>query len=59
MHIMRAVIADTVEQRILALQESKKSLADGALGEGTGGKLGRLSVRDLVNLFGLGEQRNE
>ena len=37
----RLVIADTVEDRILALQERKKNLADGSLGEGTGKKLGR------------------
>jgi SNF2 family DNA or RNA helicase len=38
--VNRLVIADTVEDRILALQERKKNLADGSLGEGTGKKLG-------------------
>jgi len=35
------------------LQERKKNLADGSLGEGTGKKIGRLSVKELANLFGL------
>ncbi|CCM00776.1 uncharacterized protein FIBRA_02818 [Fibroporia radiculosa] len=51
--VHRLVIADTVEDRVLALQERKKNLADGSLGEGTGKKIGRLSVRELANLFGL------
>lgn len=29
----------------------KAALADGAYGEGTAGKLGRLSLQDLVDLF--------
>ncbi|KAF9527621.1 SNF2 family N-terminal domain-containing protein [Crepidotus variabilis] len=51
--VQRVVIADTVEDRILALQERKQSLADGTLGEGSGKKMGRLSVAELANLFGL------
>ncbi|KAH7924689.1 hypothetical protein BV22DRAFT_1012721 [Leucogyrophana mollusca] len=39
--VQRLVIADTVEDRVLALQERKKNLADGSLGEGTGKKIGR------------------
>ncbi|KAI0342316.1 hypothetical protein BDW22DRAFT_1395176 [Trametopsis cervina] len=51
--VQRLVIADTVEDRILALQERKKTLADGALGDIEKAKLGRLSVRELANIFGL------
>ncbi|KAF8589119.1 hypothetical protein K439DRAFT_1383733 [Ramaria rubella] len=51
--VQRLVIEETVEARILALQDRKQNLADGSLGEGTGKKLGRLSVKDLANLFGL------
>ncbi|KAJ7770573.1 SNF2 superfamily protein [Mycena metata] len=51
--VKRLVIANTVEDRILALQERKQNLADGSLGEGNGKKIGRLSVRELANLFGL------
>ena len=42
------MIKDTIEDRILALQEKKRLLADGSLGEGDGRKLGRLSVRELA-----------
>ncbi|EKM56552.1 uncharacterized protein PHACADRAFT_207772 [Phanerochaete carnosa HHB-10118-sp] len=52
-YVHRLVTSNTVEDRILALQERKKDLADGSLGEGTGKKLGRLSVKELANLFGL------
>ncbi|WVQ98513.1 hypothetical protein IAU59_005639 [Kwoniella sp. CBS 9459] len=52
-HVHRLVIENTVEQRIMALQESKQALSDGAMGEGTGGRLGRLSVNDLMRLFGV------
>ncbi|KAF7302735.1 SNF2 superfamily protein [Mycena chlorophos] len=51
--VRRLVIADTVEDRILALQERKQGLAEGSLGEGKGKKIGRLSVKELASLFGL------
>ncbi|KAF7976186.1 hypothetical protein HWV62_7352 [Athelia sp. TMB] len=51
--VQRLVIENTVEDRVLALQDRKKGIADGSLGEGTGKKIGRLSVRELANLFGL------
>ncbi|TDL24597.1 hypothetical protein BD410DRAFT_786110 [Rickenella mellea] len=51
--VQRLVINNTVEDRILGIQERKKTLADGSLGEGTGKKIGRLSVRELASLFGL------
>ncbi|RDB16047.1 putative ATP-dependent helicase C23E6.02 [Hypsizygus marmoreus] len=51
--VQRLVISDTVEDRVLAMQERKQQLADGSLGEGTGKKIGRLSVKELANLFGL------
>ncbi|KAK8869977.1 hypothetical protein IAR55_000547 [Kwoniella newhampshirensis] len=51
--VHRLVIENTVEQRIMALQESKQALSDGAMGEGGGGRLGRLSVNDLIKLFGV------
>ncbi|EGO03554.1 hypothetical protein SERLA73DRAFT_69411 [Serpula lacrymans var. lacrymans S7.3] len=47
--VQRLVIADTVEDRVLALQERKQNLADGSLGEGKGKNIGRLSVRELAN----------
>jgi SNF2 family DNA or RNA helicase len=54
--VSRLIIDNTVEQRILALQEMKSALADGAMGEGTGGRLGRLSVRDLMKLFNYNDE---
>jgi len=51
--VKRLVIADTVEDRILALQERKQNLANGSLGEGNGMKIGKLSVREIATLFGL------
>ncbi|KAG0015645.1 hypothetical protein BGZ80_009728, partial [Entomortierella chlamydospora] len=40
--VHRLCIPDTVEDRIIALQEKKKALADGALGEGKVTKLAKL-----------------
>ncbi|KAJ7038866.1 SNF2 family N-terminal domain-containing protein [Mycena alexandri] len=50
--IHRVVIADTVEDRILALQERKQNLADGSLGEGKGKSFRALSHKELAVLFG-------
>ncbi|KAF8804469.1 hypothetical protein BYT27DRAFT_7243611 [Phlegmacium glaucopus] len=52
-HVQRVVIADSVEDRILTMQERKQTLADGSLGEGSGKKIGKLTVEQLANLFGL------
>ena len=53
MRIWRCTIADTVEQKLLALQERKRALADAALrddgGEEGGG--GKLTIDDLTNFF--------
>ncbi|PPR08294.1 hypothetical protein CVT24_002452 [Panaeolus cyanescens] len=54
--VQRIVIAGTVEDRILEMQQRKQTLADGSLGEGSGNKIGKLSVRELANLFGLDRQ---
>lgn len=45
--MQRLVVENTVQDRILALQDRKQLLADGSLGEGQGKKLRRLSVRGL------------
>ncbi|KAG8898279.1 hypothetical protein FRB99_007551 [Tulasnella sp. 403] len=50
--IERLAIDNTVEGRVIGLQQKKKSLADGSLGEG-GAKMGRMTVRELAGLFGL------
>jgi len=51
--VNRLTISNSVEQRIGALQEHKQEIADASLGEGTGAKIGRLSVAQLAGLFGL------
>lgn len=48
----RIIVKDSVEQRILELQEKKKVLAAAAMGDETDGRIGRLTVRELVGLFG-------
>ncbi|KAF9649722.1 hypothetical protein BDM02DRAFT_3186073 [Thelephora ganbajun] len=55
--IHRLVVRDTVEDRMLRLQETKKGLAQAALGEGGTIKLHKLSVKELKALFGM--SRNE
>lgn len=50
--VARIIVKDTVEERILALQEQKIILAAHALGDEASGRVGRLSVRELVGLFG-------
>ncbi|KAF7345025.1 SNF2 family DNA-dependent ATPase [Mycena venus] len=38
---------------MLKLQEVKSGLSDAVLGEGTGGSLHKMSVKDLKQLFGM------
>ncbi|KDQ15470.1 hypothetical protein BOTBODRAFT_31794 [Botryobasidium botryosum FD-172 SS1] len=52
-HIKRVIVKDTVEARILDLQERKQGLSDAALGEGKGGKINRLGARELAALFNI------
>lgn len=49
--VERLVISNTVEDRILALQETKRNLADGSLGEGNGKKIGRMYLLDVLNFM--------
>ncbi|KAF9205533.1 hypothetical protein BGZ49_003897 [Haplosporangium sp. Z 27] len=49
--VHRLCIPNTVEDRIFALQEKKKALADGALGEGEVPKLAKLGLQELMYLF--------
>lgn len=49
--VHRLLIADTVEDRIIQLQEEKRALVDGALDENASAKIGRLGVRELAFLF--------
>jgi len=51
--IHRLIIKDTIEERLVRLQARKQGLSDAALGEGTSGKLKRMTAREIANLFGL------
>lgn len=57
--VHRILIAGTVEDRIIELQERKKKLVDAALSETASKSLGRLGVRELGFLFGVGQQTME
>ena len=48
--VYKLTIANTVEARILELQEKKRALANAAIG-GDGKAAGRLSMKDILNLF--------
>lgn len=50
--VSRLIVAGTVEQRMLALQEKKQKISNAALGDGAGENLGRLTQGELVGLFG-------
>ncbi|KAF8890769.1 SNF2 family N-terminal domain-containing protein [Infundibulicybe gibba] len=52
-YVKRLVVENTIEERMLRLQEVKVGLAEAALGEGTGAKLHKLSVKDIRYLFGM------
>ena len=56
--VHRILIKGTVEDRIIELQEQKRKLVDSALDEGANKSLGRLDVRQLAFLFGVGDGGN-
>ncbi|KAL9104529.1 MAG: hypothetical protein Q9163_000560 [Psora crenata] len=49
--VHRILVPDTVEDRILALQEQKRQLIESALDEGASQRIGRLGTSDLAFLF--------
>ncbi|KAF3490605.1 RING-13 protein [Arthroderma uncinatum] len=49
--VHRLLIENTVEDRIIALQEKKREIIEGALDEKASTKVGRLGVRELAFLF--------
>ncbi|TDL27983.1 hypothetical protein BD410DRAFT_781917 [Rickenella mellea] len=55
-YVKRFVVKNTIEERMLRLQDVKIGLADAALGEGTeGSKLHKMSVQELKALFGMAQ----
>ncbi|KAF7373229.1 SNF2 family DNA-dependent ATPase [Mycena sanguinolenta] len=57
--VKRLVVENTIEERMLKLQDVKSGLADAALGEGTGGSLHKMSVKDIKQLFGMAPSPND
>ncbi|KAJ5769552.1 hypothetical protein N7520_004111 [Penicillium odoratum] len=51
--VHRLLIEDTVEDRIIELQEKKRELIEGALDEGGSMNVSRLDTRELAYLFGV------
>ncbi|OJJ73280.1 hypothetical protein ASPBRDRAFT_173837 [Aspergillus brasiliensis CBS 101740] len=51
--IHRIVVKDTVEDRILELQDKKRELVEGALDEKASSNLSRLGARELAFLFNI------
>ncbi|VDD94457.1 unnamed protein product [Enterobius vermicularis] len=52
--IYKFICHETIEQRVLNLQESKKALAESVLKGATSKKLNKLTINDIKFLFGLG-----
>ncbi|KAI9594577.1 SNF2 family N-terminal domain-containing protein [Syncephalis fuscata] len=50
-HVYKITIANTVENRIVKLQEKKRALAQGALGENPSISVGKLNLQDFFYLF--------
>ncbi|KXT05179.1 hypothetical protein AC578_8395 [Pseudocercospora eumusae] len=57
--VHRVLIKDTVEDRIIALQDKKRRLISEALDEQQSQQLGRLGVRELAYLFGITSHPNQ
>lgn len=57
-HVHRLFINDTVEDRILELQNKKQAVADGVLGEGSGEPIQRLGLAEMIYLFRGNEVSN-
>lgn len=55
--VHRILIENTVEDRIIELQNQKRKLVDAALDEKASRGLGRLGQRELIYLFGADVER--
>ncbi|KAF2731621.1 hypothetical protein EJ04DRAFT_442691 [Polyplosphaeria fusca] len=55
-HVHRLLVPETVEDRICQLQDKKRELIDAALDETAANNVSRLSVGDLMYLFGMGNR---
>ncbi|KAF7967113.1 hypothetical protein HWV62_35883 [Athelia sp. TMB] len=57
--VKRLVVRNTIEERMLELQDVKVGLSEAALGEGNGARLHKLSVKQLKSLFGMGPKKDD
>lgn len=57
--VHRVLVAETVEDRIIQLQEKKRALISEALDEKAGQNIARLGVQELAYLFGVTRNSNE
>lgn len=57
--VHRMLIQNTVEDRIIALQEKKRQLISDALDEKAGQNIARLGARELAYLFGATANPND
>ncbi|KAI9817232.1 MAG: hypothetical protein M1827_001345 [Pycnora praestabilis] len=55
--VHRILVQETVEDRIIKLQEQKRELIEGALDEKASQSIGRLGERELAYLFGVEHHR--
>ena len=55
-HVHRVLIPDTIEDRIMALQDKKRDLINQALDEKAAQKVSRLGREELIYLFGSSER---
>ncbi|MCJ1388555.1 hypothetical protein MMC18_001402 [Xylographa bjoerkii] len=51
--VHRILVPETVEDRIIAMQEKKRAVIEGALDENASASIGRLGTRELAFLFGV------
>jgi len=56
--VHRIMASDTVEDRIVQMQEKKRKLINEALDENAGKSISRLDVRELAFLFGVSSKHN-
>lgn len=59
MQVHRILIEKTVEDRIIELQERKRTLISEALDEKAGQNIARLGVQELAYLFGVTNNPSE
>ena len=57
--VQRILVPNTVEDRIIELQEKKRAIISEALDEKAGQSIARLGVQELAYLFGVSRNAND